>query len=139
MLAWIATTLFLAFPFLVPLCILIYIKRPRFSYGWPGQKGAVLIFYAFYFLALMAFAAHTYALKAAVPEFFAAYYGSPLAMTIWCQVGYGAQFFSVVALLFAVNWRVVDLFSRKRRKAALAKAALRQVKEQTKASREKVE
>lgn len=108
MLEWLIGTLMTAFPFILPVIILL-IGRVR-GYRWPIQRVLTMLALAAYAAGLFFFSVHTW--TTGIPEsFFLAFYGKPLERDIWCMLGYGGQFAAVVALLFAVNWRVIRLYS----------------------------
>lgn len=97
----------LACPFLFPLAILIFVKRPKFRFTWKPQQLFVLLFFVLYAFSLLLFVAHAYATQPGVQEFFSAFWGVPVVLTTWCFAAYMAQALSCVALLFALNWGVV--------------------------------
>ncbi len=104
MLDWLIRTATIASPFLLPLAILIYTKRPTFSFSWRSQHLFMQLFYAMYAFSLLLFVAHAYAVQGGAGEFFAAFWGNPLILTPWCFAAYMAQILSVVALALVVNW-----------------------------------
>ncbi|MDY3115710.1 MAG: hypothetical protein SOR95_07025 [Sutterella sp.] len=107
MLDWLLRTGAYATPFLIPLGILIFIKRPTFHFTWRSQQLCTQLFFVMYAFSLMLFVAHAYAVKTTPEEFFMAFWGMPSYMTVWCFSAYIAQALSIVALLFAVNWSVI--------------------------------
>lgn len=111
MLHWILQTFETALPFIIPLGILTFTKRPTFAYTWRSQRLCVSIFYVLYGFSLLLFVAHCYAVKAGLSEFFQAFWGSPLRMTVWSFSGYLVQILCCVTLLVTINWGTIRLFS----------------------------
>ncbi len=111
MLSWLLHTFETALPFVIPLAILAFTKQPRFTYTWQTQRLCVVIFYILYAFSLLLFVAHAYALRAGIAEFFNAFWGSPLHMTVWSFSGYLIQMLCCVALLVAINWSTLRLLS----------------------------
>ena len=107
MLDWLWRTGTLAGPFLVPVAVLIFIKRPGFRFTWRSQHLFTQLFFLMYAFGLLLFAAHAYALGHGAGEFFTAFWGSPAFMTPWCFAGYIAQILSVLALALALNWSML--------------------------------
>ena len=105
MLSLLFNTLLTAFPFLLPIVILLIAKKTGFRYKQQRPF--------FYGLALAAFAAHAVSAGGGAQEFFRAYYGSPVEKTMLCYGGFLGQGLAVVALLFVVNWSTVELFFMK--------------------------
>lgn len=111
MLHWLLQTFETALPFVIPLGILTFTKRPTFSYTWRSQRLCVSIFYILYGFSLLLFFAHSYAVNRGFSEFFQAFWGSPLRMTVWSFSGYLVQILCCVALLVAINWSTIRLLS----------------------------
>lgn len=111
MLSLLFNTLLTAFPFLLPIVILLIAKKTGFRYK--QQRPFFIASFVFYGLALAAFAAHAVSAGGGAQEFFRAYYGSPVEKTMLCYGGFLGQGLAVVALLFVVNWSTVELFFMK--------------------------
>ena len=107
MLQWLLGTLTTALPFLIPVVVLMAARLT--GYRWAAQRHATRLSLALYAFSLLAFAIHA-ADYGNANEWFRAFYGEPQDRTTWCLLGYWAQGLSAVAILFAVNWRVIRLF-----------------------------
>ena len=107
MLQWLLGTLTTALPFLIPVVVLLTARLT--GYRWAAQRHATRLSVLLYALSLLAFVLHAYG-AGGTNEWFRAFYGEPYEKTTWCLLGYWAQGLSAVAILFAVNWRVIRLF-----------------------------
>lgn len=107
MLQWLLGTLTTALPFLIPVVVLFTARLT--GYRWAAQRYATRFSLLFYAFSLVAFFLHAYG-AGGTNEWFRAFYGEPYEKTTWCLLGYWAQGLSAVAILFAVNWRVIRLF-----------------------------
>ena len=107
MLEWLIHTALFAAPFVFPIAILMFVKRPGFSFPWRAQSLIMPLFFVMYVFSLLLFISHAYALKGGVGEFFEAFWGNPLRMTPWCFAGYMAQILSIAMLALVLNWGVV--------------------------------
>ena len=85
MLSLLFNTLLTAFPFLLPIVILLIAKKTGFRYK--QQRPFFIASFVFYGLALAAFAAHAVLAGGGAQEFFRAYYGSPVEKTMLCYGG----------------------------------------------------
>lgn len=116
MLQWFLSTLTTALPFLIPVVVLLCVRI--YGYRWKAQKIWTGLALGLYCLSLLLFAVHAVsvsdisneAASNGMGEWFRAFYGDPFSMTTWCMLGFWAQGLSAVAVLFAVNWRVIRLF-----------------------------
>lgn len=119
MLEWLLSTLMGAFPFLVPVAVLLITRIVGCT--WPIQRLLVLVFTAFYALSLMAFAWHMWLVGTDVQEFFLGFYGHPAEKTVPYYLGLACQMFATLALLLAINWKVLRLFKGEDWRAPKAK------------------
>lgn len=108
MLDWLIDTSVIAFPFLIPVVVLIIGRIV--GYQWRIQRLLVSVAIMFYAVSLFGFIAHTSMLGLSLQEFFNAYYGKPEARTVAYYVGLTGQALAVITLMFVVNWKVVRLF-----------------------------
>lgn len=113
---FILQTLLTAFPFILPIFILLIAKKVGFRY--PQQRPFFRAAFVLYGAALVAFAAHAFTFGDGAAEFFRAYYGSPVEKTTLCYLGFLGQGLAVVALLFVVNWNTIELFFMRSKKAS---------------------
>lgn len=108
MLDWLIGTSVIAFPFLIPVVVLMIGRIV--GYQWRIQRLLVSVAIMFYAVSLFGFIAHTSMLGLSLQEFFNAYYGKPEARTVAYYVGLTGQALAVITLMFVVNWKVVRLF-----------------------------
>ncbi len=108
MLDWLIGTSVIAFPFLIPVVVLMIGRIV--GYQWRIQRLLVSVAIMFYAVSLFGFIAHTSMLDLSIQEFFNAYYGKPEARTVAYYVGLTGQALAVITLMFVVNWKVVRLF-----------------------------
>lgn len=108
MLDWLIGTSVIAFPFLIPVVVLMIGRIV--GYQWRIQRLLVSVAIMFYAVSLFSFIAHTSMLGLSLQEFFNAYYGKPEARTVAYYVGLTGQALAVITLMFVVNWKVVRLF-----------------------------
>lgn len=108
MLDWLIGISVIAFPFLIPVVVLMIGRIV--GYQWRIQRLLVSVAIMFYAVSLFGFIAHTSMLGLSLQEFFNAYYGKPEARTVAYYVGLTGQALAVITLMFVVNWRVVRLF-----------------------------
>ena len=121
---FILQTLLTAFPFILPILILLIAKKVGFRYK--AQRPFFRAAFVFYGLALAAFALHAYSSGGGAAEFFLAYYGSPVEKTMLCYGGFLGQGLAVVMLLFVVNWSTVTLFFMKPEKSKTPEPAAKE-------------
>ena len=108
MLDWLIGNSVIAFPFLIPVVVLIIGRIV--GYQWRIQRLLVSVAIMFYAVSLFGFIAHTSMLGLSLQEFFNAYYGKPEARTVAYYVGLTGQALAVITLMFVVDWKVVRLF-----------------------------
>ncbi len=108
MLDWLIGTSVIAFPFLIPVVVLMIGRIV--GYQWRIQRLLVSVAIMFYAVSLFGFIAHTSMLGLSLQEFFNAYYGKPEDRTVAYYVGLTGQALAVITLMFVVNWKVVRLF-----------------------------
>ena len=104
MLDWLIGTSVIAFPFLIPVVVLMIGRIV--GYQWRIQRLLVSVAIMFYGVSLFGFIAHTSMLGLSLQEFFNAYYGKPEARTVAYYVGLTGQALAVITLMFVVNWKV---------------------------------
>lgn len=120
MLDWLIGTSVIAFPFLIPVIVLLIGRIV--GYQWRIQRLLVSVAIMFYAVALFGFIAHANTLGLTLQEFFNAYYGKPEARTTAYYVGLTGQALAVITLMFVVNWKVIRLFKGEDWKAPKAEA-----------------
>lgn len=108
MLEWLLGTLTTAFPFIVPVIVLMVAQFT--GYRWSAQRYFTYLALALYGFSLIAFGIHATGTDDVLNEWFRAFYGTPYEKTTWCLLGFWAQGLAAVSILFAVNWRVIRLF-----------------------------
>ena len=82
MLNWLIGTLFMAFPLLLPIFILMIARK--IGYRWPAQRLFMRVALAFY--------------------------GAASDATLLYYLGLACQILAIVALMFVVNWKVIRLY-----------------------------
>ena len=108
MLNWLIGTIFMSFPLLLPLFILMIARKV--GYKWPAQKLCVHAALCFYLLSLPLLAFHAVQSGLGMQEFFNAYYGKATDATVYYYLALLCQVIALVGLMFAVNWKVIRLF-----------------------------
>ena len=73
MLNWLIGTLFMAFPLLLPIFILMIARK--IGYRWPAQRLFMRVALAFYAISLVLIGGHAAETGLGLQEFFNAYYG----------------------------------------------------------------
>lgn len=117
---WLIGTSVIAFPFLIPVVVLMIGRIV--GYQWRIQRLLVSVAIMFYAVSLFGFIAHTSMLGLSLQEFFNAYYGKPEVRTVAYYVGLTGQALAVITLMFVVNWKVVRLFKGEDWKAKKAES-----------------
>ena len=105
MLNWLIGTLFMAFPLLLPIFILMIARK--IGYRWPAQRLFMRVALAFYAISLVLIGGHAAETGLGLQEFFNAYYGAASDATLLYYLGLACQILAIVALMFVVNWKVI--------------------------------
>ena len=108
MLNWLIGTLFMAFPLLLPIFILMIARK--IGYRWPAQRLFMRVALAFYAISLVLIGGHAAETGLGLQEFFNAYYGAASDATLLYYLGLACQILAIVALMFVVNWKVIRLY-----------------------------
>lgn len=108
MLNWLIGTLFMAFPLLLPIFILMIGRK--IGYRWPAQRLFMRVALAFYAISLVLIGGHAAETGLGLQEFFNAYYGAASDSTLLYYLGLACQILAIVALMFVVNWKVIRLY-----------------------------
>ena len=112
MLNWLIGTLFMAFPLLLPIFILMIARK--IGYRWPAQRLFMRVALAFYAISLVLIGGHAAETGLGLQEFFNAYYGAASDATLLYYLGLACQILAIVALMFVVNWKVIRLEGSRR-------------------------
>ena len=80
MLNWLIGTLFMAFPLLLPIFILMIARK--IGYRWPAQRLFMRVALAFYAISLVLIGGHAAETGLGLQEFFNAYYGAASDATL---------------------------------------------------------
>lgn len=108
MLNWLIGTLFMAFPLLLPIFILMIARK--IGYRWPAQRLFMRVALAFYAISLVLIGGHAAETGLGLQEFFNAYYGAASDATLLYYLGLACQILAIVALMVVVNWKVIRLY-----------------------------
>ena len=106
MLNWLIGTLFMAFPLLLPIFILMIARK--IGYRWPAQRLFMRVALAFYAISLVLIGGHAAETGLGLQEFFNAYYGAASDATLLYYLGLACQI-----LYYGEDWKAPAGFMTK--------------------------
>lgn len=112
---WIVGTLLTAFPWVLPLVILLIAKVKGFSSI--RQRRFFWVSLMAYGLALVALLMHCMGEPKGISLFYEVFYRGATPPSVWAYVAYALELVAAVCLLVVINWKTLTLFFKGRSKA----------------------